>query len=146
MNGSSFLSGGSVGEMDTNFTPMRNLYPGAGGGTTATLGAAGSPDSFAPNYAGTISDETAPAVDTPAPGTVGGLAWWVGIAIVFGLILFTAKKTGQATEFSNVRISTYNVLFITLVAILGFTSLKVLAVKTRGVPLLRGFSDVVLAA
>lgn len=142
----SFLSGGGVGEMDVNFTPMRNLYPGAGGGTTATLAAAGSPDSFAPNYSGAISDEQQPTVDTPVQGAVGGLTWWVGIAIVFGLILFTARKTGQATEFSNVRISTYNVLFITLVAILGLTGLKVLAVKVRGVPPLRGFSDVVLAA
>ena len=31
---------------DVNFTPMRNVFPGADGGTIATLAAAGSPDSY----------------------------------------------------------------------------------------------------
>ena len=127
-------------QMDVNSTPARNVYPGASGGTTATLAAAGSPDS----YAGRPGAES--AVVTPTVGGTTGLMWWVGILVIIALILFAARKTGQAEEFKNLRASTYNVVFITLVAILGFTALKIVAVKVKGVPFLSGFSDVVLAA
>lgn len=138
-----FGSDGDV-EMDVNVTPVRNLYPGAGGGTLATLGAAGSPDNLQRASLGAATGE-GPAVQTPTGGA-GGLSWWVGIAIVLGLLMFTAKKTGQASDFSNLRISTYNVLFITLTAVLGLTALKIVAVKVKDVPPLKGFSQVVIAA
>lgn len=129
---------------DVNFLPGRNVYPGMDGGTLATLGSASSPDAY--NSSGASgSEQLAPAVDTPASG-VGGLAWWVGIVIVIGLIMFAAKKTGNAGEFSNLRASTYNILLITLVAVVGLTGLKIMASKIKNVPGLSGFSQVLLAA
>lgn len=127
--------------MDVNITPMRNVYPGAPGGTTATLAAASSPDSYSHRAGGNMS-----TVATPRVGGSTGLMWWVGIALIIGLILFAARKTGQAEEFKNLRASTYNIVFITLVAVLGLTALKIIAVKVKEVPLLGGFADVVLAA
>jgi len=134
-----YFGSGDSTQMDVNITPARNVYPGAGGGTTATLAAAGSPDSYA------SSPGAQTAVTTPTVGGTTGLMWWVGILIIIGLMVFAARKTGQAEEFKNLRATTYNVTFITLVAILGFTALKIVAVKVKDVKFLSGFSDVVLA-
>lgn len=76
----------------------------------------------------------------------GGLAWWIGIALLVVAILFAARKTGNADEFKNLRASTYNVVFITLVAILGFTAMKIAAVKMHAIKPLAGLADVILAA
>lgn len=128
---------------DVNWTPVRNVYPGAGGGTTATAAAAGSPDS----YAGTRNPTSRTAVATASPtGGPSSLMWWVAIVVLVGLMLFAARKTGQAEEFKNLRASTYNILFITLVAIVGLTGAKILAVKAKNVKLLSGLADVVIAA
>jgi hypothetical protein len=127
---------------DVNFAPLRNVYPGADGGTLATLGSASSPDNYG-GYYDPPADE--PVVDTPVTG-VGGLQWWLGIAVLVGLMVFAARKTGNAAEFGNLRASTYNIAFITFVAVLGLTVLKVIAYKAKGVPLLGGFSQLVLAA
>jgi hypothetical protein len=135
--------------MDNNVVPMRNVYPASGGGTLATAASASSPDQF---MTGPVSnsDGTAAAVTTPAPAdrSVGGhpLTWWLGIAIIVAGIMFFARKSGQASEFSNIRPSIYNGAVITFVAILGITVMKILAVKVRAVPGLGGFSSVVIAA
>jgi hypothetical protein len=124
--------------MDTNFLPARNVYPGASGGTLATLGDAGSPDAaVAGNPANT-------GVATPARGG-NPLTWWLGMAVLVALIMFTARRTGDAGDFSNIRASTYNIALITFISVLGVTVLKVLAARTRNVPGLRGFSDIVIA-
>lgn len=140
-NGYGRYFGDSTGvETDVNITPMRNAYPSAPGGTLATLAQASSPDSFNPNRP--AMNQAAVATATPR----GGVAWWVGIVLLVGLMLFAARKTGNADEFKNVRASTYNVLFVTLVAIVGITAAKVLAVQMRRFGPLAGLSDVILAA
>jgi hypothetical protein len=127
---------------DVNWTPARQVYPGATGGTIATAAAAGSPDS----YQGFADPTATSAVATPVVGGPSGLMWWVAIVILIALMLFAARKTGQAEEFKNLRASTYNILFITLVAIVGLTGAKILAVKAKNVKLLSGLADVVIAA
>jgi hypothetical protein len=86
------------------------------------------------------------AITTPDVGGVGGLTWWVGIGILVALMIFAARKVGAADEFKNIRASTYNVAFVTFVAIVGITAMKIIAVKVKRVPMLSGFSQVVLAA
>lgn len=135
-----YFGDGSAVQADVNVVPVRNVYGNARGGTLATLGAAGSPDSYNPNANAASSG----AVATPVPR--GGIGWWVGILLLVGLMLFAARKTGQAEEFKNLRASTYNILFITLVAILGLTATKIIAVKMRQIAPLAGLSDVILAA
>lgn len=137
-----YVSDVDAGE-DVNFVPLRNVYPGADGGTLATLGSASSPDGV--GVTGDVPDMDVRTVDTPV-STTGGLQWWLGIAVLIGVMMFVAKKVGAADEFKNIRASTYNVAFITFVAILGFTLLKIVAVRVKRVPLLGGFSQVVLAA
>ena len=134
-----FGDGGAV-QADVNVVPMRNVYGGSDGGTLGTLGSAGSPDSYNPNASALAST----AVATPVAR--GGLAWWIGIVVLVVAMLYAARKTGNADEFKNLRASTYNVLFITLVAILGLTAAKILAVRMRRVAPLQGLSDVILAA
>jgi hypothetical protein len=127
---------------DVNWTPARNVFPGAPGGTIATAAAAASPDS----YVGFADPRQSTAVATPVTGGPSGLLWWVAIAVLVALMLFAARKTGQAEEFKNLRASTYNILFITLVAIVGLTGAKILAVKAQNVRLLSGLAAVVIAA
>lgn len=130
---------------DVNFLPTRNIYPTAQGGTLGSLGSASSPDSLM--YESDGEGSAAPVVATAATAAPGnGLAWWTGIAIIVGLILFAARKTGDSGDFSNLRASTYNVALITLIAILGLTFMKIVAVKVKNVPGLGGFSSVVIAA
>ena len=130
--------------MDNNIVPARNVYPGSDGGTLATMGAASSPDGLQYNIDPTSG---ASAVNTPvaAAGGTKPLAWWLGMVIVVALILFTARKAGEASEFSNIRASTYNIFLMTFIAILGITVMKIIAVKVSKVPGLTGFSSVVLA-
>lgn len=137
-----YLGGGSTIQPDVLFTPIRNIYPTARGGTLATLAAAGSPDSYRPGTMTTQQNTSVTASSTPS----GSLAWWVGIGLLVILMLFAARKTGNADEFKNLRASTYNVLFITLVAILGLTATKVLAVRLQGIKPLSGLASVILAA
>lgn len=131
---------------DVNILPERNLYMGSTrGGNLGTLGSASSPDALNAAPGGGAGALTGPIVTTPIGG-VHGMAWWLGLAIIIGLILFAAKKTGNAGEFSNLRASTYNIVLITLVAVVGLTGLKIIATKVKDVSLLTGFSQVVLAA
>lgn len=140
--------GDSPVAMDNNVVPVRNLYPGASGATLATIASAGSPDGM---YASVNQDgSTSAAAVTPALAdtTAGGhpLTWWVAIAVLVAGIFFTARKTGNAEEFSNLRASTYNIAMVTLIAILGITVAKIFAVKVKGVPGLGGLASVIIAA
>jgi hypothetical protein len=135
-----YFGDGEAVQPDVNITTVRDVYRGADGGTTATMGAASSPDM----YMATSQRRGSVAVTAPRVGG-GGIMWWVGLAIIVALMLVAARKTGQADEFKNLRASTYNILFITLTAILGITATKIIAVKVQKWPGLSGFSDVVLA-
>lgn len=132
--------GGAGAGMDVDFVPAGNVYPTSNGGTLASLGSAASPDLVTRNF-----QTGAAQVSTPATGAKP-LAWWFGIAIIVALILFIARKTGDANEFSNLRASTYNVSLITLIAILGITVMKIIAVKIQNVPGMSGLSSVIIAA
>lgn len=135
---------------DTNVLPSSNLYPGSGGGTLAQIGSTASPTSMRYAIDPSAPSGTTAVAATPSPAdssAVGHpLTWWVAIAILVAAIFFTARKTGNAGEFSNLRASTYNIALITFIAILGITMAKILAVKVKGVPGLSGLASVVIAA
>jgi hypothetical protein len=67
-----------------------------------------------------------PVVGTQLHGTVGGHAvtWWICIGIVLVVIKFLAEKGGDAGEFKNVRVGFFNIMVITLSAVVGLTLLK----------------------
>jgi len=130
----------SVFGPDVNFVPERNVYPGATGPTTGSIGAAASPDD-ARYQAGSPDDGLAGA--QPPVGLTGHpVMWWVGLAVMVGLIWWLAHKVGKGGDFANLRASTFNVVMITMIAVLGLTIGKAIFSKVR----IPGLSDVFLAA
>jgi hypothetical protein len=71
-----------------------------------------------------------------AGGASGGwvtkpLAGVLVIAVLTVGIIVLAHKTGKTEEFSSIRGSAYNIFFVTLVAMVGFLVLKVVASKVN---------------
>lgn len=116
-----------------NPSPARNTYPTAGG---ATLGTASGGGTVATMYsADGIMDEVttaAPAAsDSAAPAASGGLigqplTWWATLVALFFVLGFVAKRAGQESDFSNIRLSAYNILMIAIAAAIGIGAMKVL--------------------
>lgn len=112
------------------------------GGTTASAGGAmtTSTSTLVPDPA---TGGATPTVATANPVKMSGntIWWWMGALGLLAAMVFTARKVGGPDEFRNIRPSVYNVLTITLTAIIGIVGLKVLAAKYR----IPGASDIILA-
>jgi hypothetical protein len=107
-----------------NPVPSSNVYPSDAGNPLAIAASAGSTAS--------VGTSGMMGMDATGPkNNVGGsgIAGWVAILVVYLVLSFVAKKAGQAEEFKNIRLSAYNVLTITLAAIIGITLLKVAFTK-----------------
>lgn len=126
---------------DINFTPARNVYPTAAGGTTAQAAAAMSP---ATTTVASTDGEPSGAVSTPTAVQFSGqtIWWWLGLLGFLAAMVFIARKAGGDEDFKNIRPTVYNFLTITLTSIVGIVMLKVLAARFR----IPGASDVILAA
>lgn len=116
-----------------NETPASNIYPKVGGASTGMRASSQSP--FSAQGDGIASDEAAMAVPE-ARGVAGGffgqpLTWWAVLVAMLFALMFVAKRVGQASEFSNVRLSAYNVLVISLAAIIGIGFFKVLFARVN---------------
>jgi hypothetical protein len=92
-----------------------------GGGNNATIPAGSAPVSGAAASAGGASGGW---VTKPLAGVL------VLAVLVVGIIVM-AHKTGRTEEFSSIRGSAYNIFFVTLVAMVGFLVLKVVASKVN---------------
>lgn len=119
-----------------NPVPSSNVYPSDAGNPLAIAATAGS--------TATISGGVGPGAAAGAATTPqgGGVKGWIVLVVLYLVLSFVAKKAGQAEEFKNIRLSAYNVLTITLAAILGITLLKVAVTK---VPI-PGVTPLILAA
>jgi hypothetical protein len=108
-----------------NPVPSSNVYPSDAGNPLAIAASAGSTASVGTSGMGGMN------ATASAGNNVGGsgIAGWVAILVVYLVLSFVAKKAGQAEEFKNIRLSAYNVLTITLAAIIGITLLKVAFTK-----------------
>lgn len=131
-NPSMMFSLGFAGATD-NPTPARNVYPTAPGGTLGTAAGPSTAVSTSP-LALAASSAAAGSGAVAATPTMSGvigqpLTWWATIVALFIVLGFVAKRAGNAGEFSNVKLSAYNILMITLAAIIGITSLKVIFTK-----------------
>lgn len=131
--------------LNINGTTVRDVYPNAPGATTASLAAAQTVDS---NQGSDMPSAEAGAV-RPALNAMAGrgimgqpLTWWAIIAAMLFALMYAAKRTGQASEFGNIKLSAYNILTITMAAMIGMALFKVLFTRVR-VP---GLSDFVMAA
>lgn len=108
--------------LDTNTVNMRNLYPAALGVTVGQSG--GANNQSAPHRINGATPSGEGASDEVSQSlSIGGQASPVIGALVFiGLIIglaFVAKRVGSVEEFKNIRVSPFNVLIISLAAIIG---------------------------
>lgn len=150
----------------TNTTPERAIYPTAqgysygtwsqmaslrvngtgipgGAGASARGGGVGGPGGQAP-AAGPVGAPTS-AGGAQSPFSGNPLVALLGIIILVAAAWLLAHKTGNAGEFSNIRLSALNIFLIAFVAIVGIVSLKFLAAKAAGTPLGTGWAQLVLA-
>lgn len=125
--------------LDTNTVNMRNLYPAALGVTIGQSGGANNQTAVGrvngatstSGADGEISQSV--SVGGQANPAIGALVF---IALIVGLG-FAAKRFGTVEEFRNIRVSPFNVLIISLAAIIGipvwkfaFTKIPVAGVST----------------
>jgi hypothetical protein len=81
------------------------------------------------------------AQDAPAGGGSIGAAF-IGLVVLLALAWYFAHKTGNASEFSNIKASALNIFLITFNAIIGIFVLKLIVSKFP----IPGVSQVILAA
>lgn len=113
-----------------NLVPPRNVYQGTPGATVGTRASAATPytsggaDSPA-GMAGPSNTGAGNAVTSPVQGNP--LMWWGVLVIVLLALMWLSKRVGsQGENFSNVRVSAWNVLIVTLAAVIGINALKAL--------------------
>jgi hypothetical protein len=111
-----------------------NMYSARSSASTGNI-----PGGNAATSAGPASEAMAQGGDVS--GTSIG-AGFVGIAALLALAWFVAHKTGNASEFSNIKASALNILLITLTAIVGIFTLKFIVSKFP----IPGITPVILAA
>lgn len=140
--------------MDVNTFPSSNLYPKSSIASLGIGGSAASSFSDQPSVAivgqGGMNQAAAVGGSTDAhtqraiavAGTGKPLPWWIALTVLLFGLMFLAKKLGTEKDFSNIKLSVYNVLIISLAAIVGMSFWKVLFTRIP-VP---GLSAIVLAA
>lgn len=110
-----------------NPVPARNVYPTAPGGTLGSATGGASLVTTGPTAGG---DQPAGAASAAPQGILGQpLAWWATLIVLFIVLGYVGKKAGNENEFANLKLSAYNVLMITLAAIIGIVGLKALTAK-----------------
>ncbi len=113
-----------------NPTPMGTFYPAYGGPTLGEVGSAPAMTD-APDPVNTASKNE--VVQAQAVGGLGNpLVWWaVLVAMLFGL-MFIAKRWGsEASEFASIKLSVYNIVVITLAAIIGINFFKMVFTRFK---------------
>lgn len=138
---------------DVNNTAYtRQLYPEAGGETVGTAASALSPyTKGAPSGGSPRNTLVDSGRGSLAPAGGGGgmaakaghpLTWWFVLAILLVALMWFAERFGSEKEaFKNLRLSAYNIIVITLAALVGFGVFKTVFGRFQ-VP---GLSDYVAA-
>lgn len=130
-----------------NLVDVRNIYPEARGSSVGTRASA-----FTPYTAGRFTGaEDNPVTDQAGVGGGNGgmggvigkpLSWWFVLVALLVALMWTAQRYGSEGEaFKNVRLSVYNIVVISLAAMIGFGAFKVIFGRFK-VP---GLSDYVQA-
>jgi hypothetical protein len=126
-----------------NFVAARNLYPTYAGMDSLGLGAT-APISPPASGDGALSTKTLQA-DVGNAAAVGAKAhpvpWWVTLAVLLVALMYFAQRFDGEGSYSNLRLSFYNIITITLASVIGITLFKVTFTKFP-VP---GLSTVILA-
>jgi hypothetical protein len=139
--------------LGVNDVYARGIYPTAMGPTLGTAGSSLTPydgDMTGMGFSAPINADgsvTPPPTDaTGAPDTSGvagqPLSWWFLLVVMLVALMYTAKKLGAGEEFKNLKLSVYNVVVISLAAIVGIGFFKVVFNKFK-VPGLTNFVNAV---
>lgn len=134
-----------------NDVPARTVYPTAGGGSLGSRSTALSPyaiteggQSATMTADGVVStDENSAAMDAASGGLLGQpLSWWVLLIVLLYGVRFIGSKIGSGEEFKNLRVSVFNIVTVSLMAIVGIGFMKVLFNRFK-VPGLTSFVNAV---
>lgn len=111
--------------------PGGNVYPWSNSGSSSSLGQRASAMSSFPGSPVTEDKQEAPG--TPDPNTVGGSSsvMMAGLTFVALLVvlMFVGHQIDGKDNFKNVKVSFYNVILISLAAVVGLPLMKFLFSK-----------------
>lgn len=68
--------------------------------------------------------------------------WWIGFVVVFALFVWASRRFNGGDKFTNIKMSVYNGIFLTIFIVLILNLLKVFAAKFP----IPGLSALILAA
>ncbi len=138
MRNSQIVVNGPGGSIDT--LPTRNVYPTAGGPSLGMQVDGMSPfshtgrryDNMSMNTGGGVAAEVDGEEEAASGGILGQPAGWfiTLFALLLGL-MYGARKLGAESDYSNLKLSTYNIIVISLAAIIGIAFFKVLFARFK---------------
>jgi hypothetical protein len=119
-----------------NTSTARDLYPDAPGASTAQIGSAATPyTTDASSASGGDPANANAGIVAAGPGLLGQpISWFVIILVLFLILGWVGKKVGGRegeTGVHNLKLSGYNILFISLAAMIGLGALKVVFSRVR---------------
>jgi hypothetical protein len=107
---------------------LRDIYPTAMGPSTSEIaGSKVSAENGQPKPTADAEQVAKTATYQPASNVFVGGTVFLGLLL---LLMFIANKLGEENEFSNIKLSAYNVLIISLAATVGQPIWKYLAYKS----------------
>lgn len=114
----------------------RNNFAGELGGVNADAAAQMMPQMTA--------SATDPGNPTGTPSGVMGqpAKWWIGFLIVFALFIWASRRFNGGDKFTNIKMSVYNGIFLTIFIVLILNFLKVFVAKFP----IPGLAPLILAA
>jgi hypothetical protein len=88
--------------------------------------AGGSAAVLAPGLTATAAENTA-GLDAASGGLLGQpIAWWVFLIVILYGVRFIGAKLGSGEEFKSLKVSVFNIVTVSLMAIVGIGFMKVL--------------------
>ena len=116
--------------LDVNTINQRNLYPAAMGVTVGQSAGANNQNISAMNGA---TPSTGDSGEVSQAVSIGGQASPVIGALVFIALIvalkFVSQRVGSETGFSNIRVSPFNILIVSLAAVIGIPVWKYVFTK-----------------
>jgi hypothetical protein len=111
-----------------NIIPGGNVYPWQDSGSSSSLGARASAMSSFPGAP--VAEDKAAAGGNPDPNMIGGstsiLAAGLTFVALLLVLMFVGHQLDGKEEFKNIKVSFYNVIVISLTAVVGIPLMKFL--------------------
>lgn len=139
--------GRNIFDSDVNNTVnTRSVYPEGRGPTTAGRAGAMTPytaGTFRASDGGDANSLTDSGAAPESGGVLGKpVSWWIVLVLATVGLMYSAQRFGsQGEDFKTIKLSVYNIIVITLAAMIGFGAFKVIFGRFK-VP---GWSDYVAA-